>query len=118
MWIFCVEGFYSIACAQKPDGSIDPEMVMIRARSKPHLQNLLARFPALSGAKIVALPNRDYRYRLIVPKPVWVGVLSELANEQCWSNFKNEAAKRRGKAGAEYVSALHEVWRVMHGLQR
>lgn len=91
---------------------------MVRARLKPHLQNLLARFPALSGAKILAWPNRDYRFRLIVPKAVWVGVLSELAGEQQWSNFKNEVGKRRGKAGADYVSALHEVWHVMSRLQK
>jgi hypothetical protein len=53
MWIFSVEGFYSVACATKPDGSIDRQTVMIRARRKQHLQNLKVRFPALSDAEIV-----------------------------------------------------------------
>jgi DNA-3-methyladenine glycosylase I len=38
-------------------------------------------------------------------------------NEQTWSNFKNEAARFQGKAGADYVHALHEVWSVMYRLQ-
>jgi hypothetical protein len=35
------------------------------------------------------MPHRDYRYRLIVPKSVWEKVVSELAEEQVSSNFKN-----------------------------
>jgi hypothetical protein len=118
VWIFAWTGFYSIASAQKSDGSMDPQMVMVRARCKRHLQNLVVKFPALSGEKIITFPNRDYRYRIIVPKAVWVGVLSELAQEQTWSNFKHEVARRQGKVGREYVAALHEVWRVMSALQR
>lgn len=117
MWILCVEGFYSVASAQKADGSIDPETVMIRARCKRHLQNLQARFPALSGSKIITLPNRDYRYRLVVLKRIWISVLSELAGEQRWSNFKAEVERRQGKADAAYIAALHEVWRIMARLQ-
>ena len=118
MWLFTRYGFYSIACARKSDDSIDPAMVMIRARRRAHLKNLQQRFQALAGAKIVTLPDRDYRYRLIVPKAVWVGIVTELAPEQEWSNFKNEAARFQGAAGSDYVHALHEVWRVMYSLQR
>ena len=66
---------------------------MIRARRAAHLSNLQERFPALAAGKIVTLPNRDYRYRLIVSKDVWVGALEELGREQDWANFKDEAAK-------------------------
>jgi hypothetical protein len=68
MWVFAVTGFYSIACAQKPDGSIDRQTVMVRARCRQHLQNLKTRFPELSGAEIATWPNRDYRFRLIISK--------------------------------------------------
>lgn len=117
MWIFSIEGFYSIACAQKPDGSIDRQTVMVRARCRQHLQNLKQRFPALSAAEIVTLPNRDYRFRLVLPKTVWVGVLKKLAEEQDWSNFKNQVAKHQGKRGAAYSKALHDVWSIMYRLQ-
>lgn len=43
--------------------------------------------------------------------------VAKLAEEQQWSNFKNEAARHQGKSGSAYVRALHEVWSVMYGLQ-
>ena len=107
---------YSIACASKPDGSIDKDTVMVRGRQAGHLRNLQTRFPALAGT-IVTLPNRDYRYRIIVPKSVWVAALGEMAEEQQWGNFKNQVAKHQGRAGAAYANALHEVWAVMYRLQ-
>jgi len=46
-----------------------------------------------------------------------VAVMSEMADEQTWSNFKNEAARFQGNAGRDYVQALHDVWDVMRNLQ-
>jgi hypothetical protein len=61
----------------------------------------------------------DYRYRLIMPKSTWVNILSALAKEQTWSNFKDEAQKfeRKNKQSRDYVDALHDIWSVMHWLQ-
>jgi hypothetical protein len=118
MWVFTRYGFYSIACASKSDGSIDDQSVMVRARCIAHLHGLQKRFPALAVGKILELPNRDYGYRLIIPKASWVAILGELAREQNWSNFKNEAAKYQGKLGRGYVDALHKVWEVMYRLQQ
>jgi hypothetical protein len=110
--------FYSIACADKPGTKeIDPDTVMVRARRKDHLQNLQKRCPGLASSEILSPPNRDYGYRLIVPKSVWVAALQEMAEEQEWSNFKSEVAKRMGRDGAEYTDALHDVWRIMYRLQ-
>jgi hypothetical protein len=117
MWIFARYGFYSIACASKPDGSLDEETVMVRARREEHLQNLRDRFSALADVEIVMMTDRDYRYRLIVPKQVWVPILTEMAEEQDWSNFKNEAAAYQGTTGASYLRALHEVWATMDRMQ-
>ena len=117
MWLFTRYGFYSIACASKPDGSMDFSTVMIRARSADHLNNLQQRFPSLASAELLTWDDRDYRYRLIVPKAVWAAVAGEIAQEQEWSNFKNEAARYQGRSGSGYVHALHEVWNVMYGLQ-
>ena len=55
---------------------------------------------------------------MIVPKQVWVPILAELAEEQDWSNFKNEVAAYQGKSGASYSRALHDVWEIMYRLQR
>lgn len=113
MWLFTRYGFYSIASARKPDDSIDPALLMIRVRRRDRLEILQELFPALAGSEIVTLPYRDYRYRLIVPKGVWVGIVSELVQEQEWSNFKNEVGRYQGARGLDYVDALHEVWRVI-----
>jgi hypothetical protein len=118
MWIFTIYGFYSIACADKPGTKeIDRDTVMVRARRKEHLQNLQKRFPPLGSSEILSPPNRDYGYRLIVPKSVWVAALQELAEEQEWSNFKSEVVKRQGHDGTAYTSALHKVWEIMYRLQ-
>ncbi len=117
MWVFTRYGFYSVACATRPDGSLDKETVMVRGRSKDHLQNLRDRFPVIADAEIVTIADRDYRYRLILPKCAWVPILAEMAEEQEWSNFKNEAAAHQGKEGASYARALHNVWEIMYRLQ-
>jgi hypothetical protein len=117
MWLFTRYGLYSIACANKPGGSVDTETVMVRARRIAHLRSLQKRFPGLAGGEILTWPKRDYRYRLIVPKKSWVAIIGELAQEQEWSNFKNEAAKYQGTPGADYVRVLHDVWSVMNRLQ-
>jgi hypothetical protein len=117
MWIFTRYGFYSVACANKPDGSLDTQTVMVRARRIAHLRSLQRRFSALKAGEILTRPDRDYRYRLIVPKTSWVAIIGELAQEQEWSNFKNEAAKYQGTQGRDYLRVLHEVWSVMNRLQ-
>jgi len=113
MWLFTIYGFYSIACASKPDGSLDKDTVMIRARRSDHLRNMQKRFLSLAKAKILTLPNQDYRYRLVVPKAIWVAALAEMAGEQRWTNFKAEAARHQGDGGADYIDA----WAIMNRLQ-
>jgi hypothetical protein len=90
---------------------------MIRARTAVHLKSLKQRFASLADAEVLTWPDRDYRYRLIVAKHVWTEIVTELAEEQEWSNFKNETARYQGKSGTDYVHALHDVWSVMHSLQ-
>jgi hypothetical protein len=67
--------------------------------------------------EVVTLPHRDYRYRLTVPKRVWTDIVAQLAEEQIWSNFKDEVDRFQGAEGLEYVDALHETWALMRKLQ-
>ena len=117
MWVFTKDGFVSVACASKQNGKIDEDTVMVRARSRQHLLNLRERFPdtELGKAEILSSAGTDYEYRLIVPKGVWASILSELATEQTWSNFKNEASRfaTQKKMAHGYVHALHDIWRIM-----
>jgi hypothetical protein len=118
MWLFTRYGFFSVACARTQEHVADPDLLMIRARRKEHLDNLKQRFPSLASAEIRESPNNDYRYRFIIAKSLWLQVVEALAAEQTWSNFKHEAASHLGRSESEYVNALHEVWSVMHGIQR
>ncbi len=118
MWIFTRYGFYSIASASMPDGSIDAQSVMVRARRIAHLRKLQKRFDALAAGEILIWANRDYRYRFIISKASWIAIMGEMGQEQEWSNFKDEAAKYQGASGGEYVRALYDVWSAMSRLQR
>jgi hypothetical protein len=73
---------FSIACARKPGGSLDPQTVIVRARRTRHLQTLQSRFRDLGGAEIMTLPSRDYRYRVIIQKDAWLTALAAIAAEQ------------------------------------
>jgi hypothetical protein len=57
MWVFTRYGFYSTACADKPDGSLDHQSLMVRARCKDHLRNLQKRLPKLAVGEILELPH-------------------------------------------------------------
>ena len=121
MWIFTRYGFFSIACASTPDGAIDTGTMMVRSRLREHLISLKDRFPDsdVGKAEIQSSDHTDYRYRIVVSKSAWVAALAELATEQTWANFKNEASRfsRAKKMAYAYVDALHSIWDVMYRLQ-
>jgi hypothetical protein len=62
--------------------------------------------------------DTDYVYRIFVDKPAWSQVLSELAEETDYDNFKAAVAHHQGHAGGAYERSLHRVWAVMYELQR
>jgi hypothetical protein len=124
MWVFTIYGFYSIACADQAGRGrkIDPDTIMVRARTKQHLQNLKERFVFMLVDGTFAIEDRkdtDYRFRILMPKATWVKMLIVLAEEQTWRNFKDEASKTARLNGwsHKYVDALHKVWDIMHSLQ-
>ena len=45
-------------------------------------------------------------------------MIAGLAEETDYDNFKSEVAHHQGKVGAAYEHSLHEVWSVMHKLQK
>lgn len=121
MWLFTRYGFFSFACAFRNDGAgpgIDPDLMMIRARTKSHLERLQARFPLIAECSILLTRSADYRYRIIVSKEDCAKLVSELVREQDWSNFKEEAKRFGGSGNAPYVDALRKVWTVMYQLQQ
>jgi hypothetical protein len=93
--------------------------IMIRARVRGHLEALKKRFPDLLGqCDIQEFAGTDYAFRIFVVKMVWSQMLSGLAEETDYDNFKSEVARHQGRVGAAYERSLHEVWSVMHRLQK
>jgi hypothetical protein len=123
MWIFTKHGFFSAVCARQGDGKhgkpVDLDRIMVRARIRGHLEALKKRFPnPLGDCDIQESAGTDYAYRLFVPKSAWTQVVAGLAEETDYDNFKDEVAHHQGKEGAAYERSLHEVWSVMHRLQK
>ena len=122
MWLFTKHGFFSVVCARQGDSRqrqpIDTTRLMVRARVRGHLEALKKRWPDQLGAcDIRTSAGTDYAFRMFVDKPAWSRVLSELALETDYDNFKAEVARYQGRAGGRYERSLHEVWSVMHELQ-
>jgi hypothetical protein len=120
MWIFTKHGFFSVVCARQGEGDrdqgTDTARVMVRARVRGHLEALRKRWPEHLGAcEIRTFGGTDYAFRLFVDKHTWSRVLSELALETDYDNFKAEVARQQ--AGSPYEHALHGVWSVMYRMQ-
>jgi hypothetical protein len=118
IWIFTRYGFFSASVKQKGSNIIN-----LRARSRKHLEQLIQRFKndlkSLRDIKIIELPHTDYRYRIELQKRSWIALLVHIAEEQDWSNFKNESHNWADAHGgdSDYISSLHSVWGVMHRIQ-
>jgi hypothetical protein len=115
MWIFTTLGFFSVVRDRKSGSMPDSEQMLVRSRDRRHLENLRAKFNLT--CPIRDNEGTDYAYRMSLPKDQWAEILAELASEQEYTNFKNEAANHRHETGDEYVRALHDVWSVMLELQ-
>ena len=123
MWIFTKHGFFSAVCARQGSGErgqpVDPDRVMVRARVRAHLEALKNRFPDLLGrCEVQEFAGTDYAFRIFVAKSAWSQALAGLAEEIDYDNFKSEVARHQGGAGAAYGRSLHDVWSVMHKLQK
>jgi hypothetical protein len=58
------------------------------------------------GHLLLAVASRNSAYTVIVPIPVWVAALQEMAEVQKWDNFKNEVAQRMGRDGCGSVALI------------
>ncbi len=110
-------GFFSAVCTRQGDGRklqpIDATRIIVRARVRQHLVNLAERFPKeLKDCEILDSLRTDYAYRLFVSKADWSEVVTQLAEEIDYDNFKSAVGRSQGSAGAKYLDALHEVWEV------
>ena len=119
MWIFTKYGFLSVVNARKgfgePGQPVDPERLMIRSRSRSHLERLQKRFSRLKDHAILSFALSDYPFRIFVEKSVWAEVMKELAVELSYDNFKTAVAKEPNSS--VYENCLHDVWAIMRRLE-
>jgi hypothetical protein len=118
MWLFTKYGFFSVVCARKNNGlssDVDTETLMIRARSKNHLENLINSFQDLNDCQIATTHDTDYRYRIFVPKKTWSNVMLDLSSEIDYGNFKSKVHK--SLQDQEFSHCLGDIWSVMYRYQ-
>ncbi|NYT60625.1 NUDIX hydrolase [Alcaligenaceae bacterium] len=111
MWLLTPLGFFSIV--QKGNDQAQGTLT-VRARVASDLDNLRQSvLPSLSAT--VSGAGTDYQFRASAPRDDVARALGELALHTTYSNFKDEVAKRQGKARA---ALYHDVWNVLYRLQR
>ena len=113
MWIMTKYGFFSIVRARSNRVSDriqvrpHPNLMMIRARNRDHLEALRAAF-TLSG-DIVATKNTDYPYRVIVSREVVGQIMIDLTLDVVYTNFKDEVHRARPD-DEPFHAFLTSVW--------
>lgn len=118
MWIFTKYGFYSVVCGAAESGEADPTIIMIRARSKKHLQNLVERFEHLLSRKNIKVSNdTDYKYRVITTQVIWKWILNDINSEIDYTNFKEKVGESL-PTDHSYSTALRQIWGICRNLQK
>lgn len=113
-------GHLSICLARKAPGPgqpVDPDAVMIRARVRTHLENLIRACAMLKGHEIIQSQGTDYEFRIVCPKLKFADAMFDLVSAISWTNVKAEAAKHQADVGADFCDALHETWSAFHRIQ-
>lgn len=103
MWIYTTRGFFSIVRDEK-----NMQNVLVRARLKGDLENLRDAWPTLGATR--ETNRRDYRFRASLPAREVPLMMSKLASEIDYTNFKDEVHRKQGVARE---SLYHDVWAVM-----
>ena len=84
MWLFCKYGFFSAV-----EHRDDPNMIMLRARFRGDLENLINAFFSDAGIEVLSTPRADYPFRCTISKPQWSNAASKIASEIDYDNFKD-----------------------------
>lgn len=102
MWLFTNTGFVSAVSNGKD--------LMVRARDRESLE------PIAASAKttILASPQNDYPYRVIVTHEFFAKWVSHMATSITYKNFKSEVAATRGY---DFAHPLMKVWSAMHEVE-
>ena len=109
MWLFTNIGFFSAVL----EGSDEPRIV-VRVRVREDLSRLIGLYLKSRSVEIVELENRDYPYRIFLSQAEWARIVSELAEDIDYGNFKDSVAKQDGHTRAHIYG---RVWQSMLGME-
>lgn len=109
MWVMTEYGFFSVVCAWKNEHDqskgIDKNKMMIRARSLRQITKL--RDECMRGRVIIKSPaSSDYPYRIIVSKLMWESLMTYLASNVKYGNFKNHIHKLKDSVYEEFLMCV------------
>jgi hypothetical protein len=88
MWLITKHGFYSIV--QKTEDA-DADTLTVRGRVRGDMEFLARKIEAMGLAEkpeIIVTPRGDYKYRFRIDRGVFQAVVSSLAGEIDYDNFK------------------------------
>lgn len=106
MWIFLPWFFASVVDDRHRQGHL-----LVRFRTRKDGDEFRERFGF--SDEVTETPERDYRYRISVPREAFAAALANwVVTSLDYGNFKAEA-KRVGALTAR-IESLHRVWDVMH----
>jgi hypothetical protein len=92
MWLYTKLGFFSVT-----DEPGDPETLRVRARSRTDLTILLAHaYSSIEDwPEVITTPERDYPFRVLVPKDEWLDVLAPaIMRANDYGGFKHHLPER------------------------
>lgn len=101
MWLATTRGFYSVVAHRDLD-----DHVLIRARAKRDLRNLVALLPKPRPRIQTTMTRADYPYRVAMRKADWMKCMVQLADDVDYDNFKNAVRSRK----------RHDVYSQMWGI--
>lgn len=83
MWVFLNDAFLSIVAHAE-----QPEMLLVRARFPADLERFCP------DAEVTETPDRDYRFRTVLPRRQVADLLAERCQEIDYGNFKASVHER------------------------
>ena len=112
MWLATKIGFFSVTIS-----TVDGR-AQFRARVQSDLDELRTFLAdhSVELSETLTIGTADYRYRAFVDKERLPEALAALAESVDYSNFKGEIG--RSPTQRHKLDAYHEIWDVMHRLQK
>lgn len=108
MWIYTKQGFISVVQHQD-----DSNIVVVRARRFDHLRDVLIAGKVDENKQIIKTLNGDYPYRSEITHEEFAKMMSQLANNVTYLNFKNSVVKKTA-----YEEVLHKTWAISQDMEK